>query len=210
MLNRLFSSVSQLSPNRLDISEFFKQGDFCRIIRACFPFYYCHLRRIGLYWKIMLKMDHNYFMEKAFREARRAFDSLEVPIGAIVVMNNKIIGRGYNQTESLKDATAHAEMIAITSAAENHGDWRLDDSILYSTIEPCAMCAGAAVLSRVKTIVYGARDNRFGACDSLFKIPSDTRLNHRIEVISGIMENEAIELMQLFFQQVRKCKEKEN
>ncbi|MCP4704815.1 MAG: nucleoside deaminase, partial [candidate division Zixibacteria bacterium] len=107
-----------------------------------------------------MEFDHNYFMEHALREAQIAFEQKEVPIGAVVVIKNKIIGRGHNQTEALKDATAHAEMIALTSASENHGDWRLDDSILYSTIEPCAMCAGAAVLSRVKTIVYGAPDQR--------------------------------------------------
>ena len=156
----------------------------------------------------MLEFDHNYFMEQAFREAQHAFEESEVPIGAVVVINNRIIGRGHNRTEALKDATAHAEMIAITSAAENHGNWRLDDSVLYSTIEPCAMCAGAAVLSRVKTIVYGAPDQRFGACDSLFNIPTDSRLNHRIEIISGVMEQEAVELMQLFFRQLRKNKEK--
>jgi len=149
-------------------------------------------------------------MEHAFREAKLAFRESEVPIGAIVVIKNKIIGRGHNRTEALKDATAHAEMIAITSSAESYGDWRLDDSILYSTIEPCAMCAGAAVLSRIKTIVYGAPDPRFGACDSLFNIPTDTRLNHRIEIVSGVMAEESVELMQLFFKQVRNNKEKIN
>lgn len=157
-----------------------------------------------------MALDHNYFMEQALREAQLAFEASEVPIGAVVVIKNKIIGRGHNRTEALKDATAHAEMIAITSASENHGDWRLDDSILYSTIEPCAMCAGAAVLSRVKTIVYGAPDPRFGACDSLFNIPTDARLNHRIEIISGVMVKESADLMQLFFKQVRKNKEKIN
>lgn len=157
-----------------------------------------------------MALDHNYFMEQALREAQLAFEASEVPIGAVVVIKNKIIGRGHNRTEALKDATAHAEMIAITSASENHGDWRLDDSILYSTIEPCAMCAGAAVLSRVKTIVYGAPDPRFGACDSLFNIPTDARLNHRIEIISGVMVKESADLMQLFFKQVRKNKEKTN
>lgn len=158
----------------------------------------------------MLKMDHNYFMKQAFREAHKAYNKQEVPIGAVVVIDNKIVGRGHNQTQSLKDATAHAEMLAITSAAESYGDWRLDNSILYSTIEPCAMCAGAAVLSRVKTIVYGARDTRFGACESLFEIPTDQRLNHRIEIISGVMEQDAIDLMQLFFKEVRNSKEKGN
>jgi len=155
----------------------------------------------------MTASDHLIFMEKAFFEAREAFEADEVPIGALVVKDNQIIGRGRNQTETLKDATAHAEMIAITSAAEYTGDWRLDDCILYSTIEPCAMCAGAAVLSRIKTIVYGAPDIRFGACGTLFEVPTDPRLNHRIEIISGVMGEEAAELMQLFFRRIRQKKD---
>lgn len=155
----------------------------------------------------MTDPDHNYFMERAFREAQIAFEEDEVPVGAVVVKDNQIIGRGHNQTETLKDATAHAEIIALTSAAENIGDWRLDDCILYSTIEPCAMCAGAAVLSRIKTIVYGAPDIRFGACGTIFDVPTDKRLNHRIEIISGVMEQETAELMQLFFRRIRLNKE---
>jgi len=154
----------------------------------------------------MFKFDHNYFMEQAFQEAHKAFDKLEVPIGAVVVIKNKIVGRGYNRTESLKDATAHAEMIALTSAAESHGDWRLDNSILYSTIEPCAMCAGAAVLSRIQTIVYGAKDPKFGGCKSIFNIPEEKRLNHRIELIGGVREAEIADMMRTFFQQVREQK----
>jgi tRNA(adenine34) deaminase len=158
----------------------------------------------------MTIFDHQYFMAQAFKEAQRAFDEEEVPIGAVVIKDNRIIGRGHNRTESLKDATAHAEMIAITSAAGVVGDWRLDDCILYCTIEPCAMCAGAAVLSRIKTIVFGACDSRFGACGSIFDVPTEKRLNHRIEIISGVMEKESMELMQLFFHEVRKRKEKIN
>jgi tRNA(adenine34) deaminase len=158
----------------------------------------------------MLEKDHNYFMEIALREAQMAFEESEVPIGAVVVIENKIVGRGHNRTETLNDATAHAEMLAITSASEKYGGWRLDNSILYSTVEPCAMCAGAAVLSRVETIVYGAPDPRFGACGTLFDIPTDTRLIHRIKIIPGIMEKESAELIQLFFRQVRSKKEKIN
>jgi tRNA(adenine34) deaminase len=152
--------------------------------------------------------DHQYFMQLALREAEFAFEDLEVPVGAVVVQDNIVIGRGHNRTESLKDATAHAEILAITSASEKVGGWRLDNCILYSTIEPCAMCAGAAVLARIKTIVYGAKDIRFGACGTLFDIPTDTRLNHRIEIIPGVLEREAQELMQSFFQEIRKRKEK--
>ena len=146
-------------------------------------------------------------MEKALQEAQLAFDKDEVPVGAVIVQDNRIIGRGHNLTESLKDATAHAEMIAITSAAEKVGDWRLDDCILFSTIEPCAMCAGAAVLSRIKTIIYGARDSKFGACGSIFEIPTEPRLNLRVEIISGVLEEESVTLMQSFFQKLRKRKE---
>ncbi len=158
----------------------------------------------------MNNIDHEFFMEQALKEAQKAFEESEVPVGAVVVHDNKIIGRGHNRTESLKDATAHAEMIAITSAAGIIGDWRLDDCILYCTIEPCAMCAGAAVLSRIKTIVFGARDARFGACGSIFDIPTEKRLNHRIEIIPGIMEKESLDLIQIFFQEVRKKKERIN
>jgi len=156
----------------------------------------------------MAIFDHIFFMEKALREARAAYDVEEVPIGAVVVKDNQIIGRGHNQTETLKDATAHAEIIAITSAAQKIGDWRLDDCSLYSTIEPCAMCAGAAVLSRIKTIIYGAPDIRFGACGTIFDVPTEKRLNHRIEIIAGVMEDEAAAMMQLFFRQLREKKEK--
>jgi len=159
---------------------------------------------------LMIELSHGYFMEIALREAQMAFDEAEVPIGAIVVVGEQIYGRGHNQTETLKDATAHAEMLAITSAAEKMGDWRLEEATLYSTIEPCAMCAGASVLSRIDTIVYGAPDPRFGACGSLFEIPTDPRLNHRIEIIPGVMEQEAIDLMQTFFRQLRAQKERLN
>ncbi len=154
------------------------------------------------------KEDHIYFMKQAFREAGKAYEAGEVPIGAVIVKDGKIIGRGRNSVESLKDATAHAEMIAITSAAEAAGDWRLEGCTLYSTVEPCAMCAGAAVLSRVERIVYGARDLRFGACGTLFDVVTDKRLIHRIEIVPGVMETEAGELMQIFFKEVRAEKEK--
>jgi len=156
----------------------------------------------------MTEFDHRYFMERALKEAQIASKELEVPVGAVIVKDGKIIGRGHNLTETLKDATAHAEILAITAAAAHIGDWRLENCILYSTIEPCAMCAGAAVLSRIKTIVFGAKDERFGACGSIFTIPTEPRLNHRIEIVSDIMETEAAELMQLFFRKARRGKDK--
>ena len=150
------------------------------------------------------------FMRMAINEAMEAFEADEVPIGSIVVCKNKIVGRGHNQTESLKDATAHAEMIALSAAYNQRGDWRLDDCYLFSTIEPCTMCSGAAVLSRIKTIVFGASDPKFGACGSIFNVPTEKRLNHRIEDVGGILKKEIADMMQQFFRQVRLQKDKIN
>ncbi len=149
-------------------------------------------------------------MEMALREAEAAFEEDEVPVGAVVVFENKIVGRGHNRTSALHDATAHAEIIALTAAYGYFGDWRLENCLLFSTLEPCAMCAGAAVLSRIKTIVYGAKDIRFGGCGTIFTIPTEPRLNHRCEIVGGIMEPEVAALMRLFFQKVRKGKEEVN
>jgi len=154
--------------------------------------------------------EYDRFMAQAFREAELAFERGEVPVGAVVVFENRIIGRGHNMTESLHDATAHAEMIALTAAFEHFGDWRLENCYLFSTLEPCCMCAGAAVLARIDTIVYGAPDPKFGGCGSILNIPSDERFNHQIEVVSGVMQEQVAELMKLFFRQVRKGKEKIN
>jgi len=149
---------------------------------------------------------YQHFMKIAFQEAQRAFEKAEVPVGAVVVFEDRVIGKGHNQTVALHDATAHAEMIALSAASNHLGDWRLENCSLFSTLEPCAMCTGAAVLSRIKTIVYGANDPKFGACGSILDIPSEKRLNHHIEVVGGVMEAEVSELMKLFFQQVRENK----
>jgi tRNA(adenine34) deaminase len=150
------------------------------------------------------------YMELAFREAEKAYEKNEVPVGAVVVFENKIIGRGFNQTESLHDATAHAEIIALSAAYNHFGDWRLENCTLVSTLEPCAMCAGAAVLSRIQTIVYGAKDPKFGACGSIFNLPVEPKLNHNIEIVSGIMKDEVAQLMKQFFKEIRKNKERIN
>ncbi len=144
-----------------------------------------------------------YFMRQALQEAEQAFDEGEVPIGAVVVKDNRVVGRGHNQTERLGDPTAHAEIVAIGAAAAHFDSWRLTGGTLYSTIEPCVMCAGASVLSRLDCLVYGATDPKFGGCVSLFEIPSDQRLNHRIEMIGGIMAEQAAALMRDFFVQQR-------
>jgi len=153
---------------------------------------------------------HEHFMAMAFLEAKEAFTKNEVPVGAVVVFEDKVVGRGHNLTESMHDATAHAEIVALSAAYQKFGDWRLENCWLFSTLEPCTMCAGAAVLSRIKTIVYGARDPKFGGCGSIFDIPAEPKLNHRIEVIGGVMESEISALMKEFFRQVRSGKEKIN
>ncbi len=158
----------------------------------------------------MNKDRYHDYMELAFREAEKAFEKNEVPVGAVVMFEDKIIGRGYNQTESLHDATAHAEIIALSAAYNHFGDWRLENSILVSTLEPCAMCAGAAILSRIKTIVYGTKDPKFGACGSIFNLPVEPKLNHNIEIVSGVMEDEVAALMKQFFVEIRKNKERIN
>ena len=150
------------------------------------------------------------FMELALREAGLAFDADEIPVGAVVVFEDRVIGRGHNQTQQLHDASAHAEMIALSAAYNHFGDWRLENCILVSTLEPCPMCAGAAMLSRIKTIIYGAADPKFGACGSIIDIPSEKKFNHHIEVVSGVRKDEVAALMKLFFQQVRNGKERVN
>jgi tRNA(adenine34) deaminase len=154
-------------------------------------------------------MNDNFFMKEALREAQKAYDKDEVPVGAVAVYKNQIIGRGHNQTEQLQDPTAHAEILAITAAANALSSWRLNDVEMFTTVEPCTMCAGALVLARVKRIIFGARDKKFGGCGSIFNIASDKRLNHQIEITAGVMENEAVSLMQSFFKKKRK-KDKSN
>jgi tRNA(adenine34) deaminase len=153
-------------------------------------------------------MDQIFFMKQALKEAQKAFDENEVPVGAVAVFKNQIIGRGHNQTERLQDPTAHAELLAITAAANALNSWRLKDVVVYSTIEPCIMCAGALVLARVKKIIFGARDEKFGGCGSVFNIVCEKRLNHQIEVIEGVMEKEARSLLKSFFEKKRKKKRK--
>jgi len=157
-----------------------------------------------------LSLNLDDWMRLALQEAEKALRKGEVPVGAIIVLDDQIIGRGHNQTEQLKDPTAHAEILAITSACQVIGDWRLDNAVMFCTLEPCSMCAGAAVLARIKKIVYGASDPKFGGCGSIFTIPTETRLNHRCEIVRGVCEEEIAALMKLFFQQVRQNKTKVN
>ena len=147
---------------------------------------------------------HESWMNLALIEARKAFRNKEVPIGAIIVKNNKIIGKGFNQVETLNDATAHAEMIAITAASGTNEDWRLDDCFLFVTKEPCSMCAGAILNSRVKAIIYGIPDKDSGACGSYYDICRDNKQNNFPIIKGGILENDSRSLIQEFFQNIRK------
>ena len=143
---------------------------------------------------------HSQHMEIALQEAVKALQVDEVPIGSVVLQNNTVIGRGYNQRETLKDPTAHAEMIAITAAANTKGDWRLDDCVLYVTKEPCPMCAGAIVNSRLKMVVFGCYDEQEGCCGSLYQLCGDPRFSTTVAVKGGILEQKCLGLIQEFFQ----------
>ena len=149
-------------------------------------------------------------MKIAFREAEKAFESEEIPIGAVIVRDNKVIGKGYNQTETLKDGTAHAEMIAITSAASTLGDWRLNDCTLYVTKEPCLMCSGAIVNSRIKQVVFGVYDDKYGCASSLYQLCSNPKFPHQAIVKGGVMETECLQIIQDFFQIQRSKKDGAN
>ena len=148
-------------------------------------------------------IDNEKWMKVAFREAEKAFEQDEVPIGAVVVKNGIIIGRGYNQCESLTDPTAHAEIIAITSAANTIKDWRLKDCQLYVTKEPCPMCAGALVNARIDKVVFGMYDEKEGCCGSLYQLCRDNRFKHQLIVKGGIMEDTCTLIVQEFFKKQR-------
>ena len=152
---------------------------------------------------------HVAHMEMALEEARMAWDEDEVPIGAVIVhLQRGVIARAHNQREQLKDPTAHAEMIAITQAAEAVGSWRLEDCILYATLEPCPMCAGAVVQARVPFVVFGAMDPKAGACHTFYRIASDARLNHRATVLSGVLDEQCSAILTDFFASKRQLGKK--
>jgi tRNA(adenine34) deaminase len=151
---------------------------------------------------------HEKWMWKALEQARCAFDQDEVPVGAIIVHEDRIIAEALNQRETLNDPTAHAEMIAITQAAEALKSWRLIDCTLYVTLEPCPMCAGAIVQSRIPRVIYGTTDPKAGASHSLYQITSDPRLNHQSAVLGGVLKEECKIILQDFFAKQRKLGKK--
>ena len=143
--------------------------------------------------------DDSFWMSQAFKLAEKAFSIDEVPVGAVVVCYDRIIGKGYNQCESLKDATAHAEVLAISAASNTLDNWRLNECEIYVTKEPCVMCAGAIINSRIKRVIFGAYDYKRGACSSLYQICGDKRLGSTTFVNGGIMEKECSTILKEFF-----------
>lgn len=150
----------------------------------------------------LLEKDLEY-MQLALEQARLAPTRGEVPIGAVLVLDGQVLAQVHNFREAWQDPTAHAEVVAIREAATRLGTWRLTGTTLYVTIEPCSMCTGAIIQSRVTRLVFGARDPKAGACGSVFNLPDERRLNHQVQVVGGIMEQESQELMQKFFRRLR-------
>lgn len=148
--------------------------------------------------------DHDLaFMEVALQEAARAPAIGDIPVGAVLVHHGEVIARAHNLREARQDPTAHAELLVIRQAAERLGSWRLTGSVLYVTLEPCAMCAGAIVLSRIDRLVFAAWDPKAGACGSIFDIPAERRLNHRVAVTGGVLESDSRQLLHTFFRELR-------
>lgn len=151
---------------------------------------------------------HDHYMRQALLEAERALMEDEVPVGAVIVRGERIIASAHNQREQLRDPTAHAEIIAITQAAESVGGWRLENCTLYVTLEPCIMCSGAIVQARIPVVVYGATDAKAGAVDSLYHLLADARLNHRPQVIRNVLAEPSGEILTRFFEAKRRLGKK--
>ena len=148
--------------------------------------------------------DHDIeYMRLALEQARKASAQGEVPIGALLVRDDQVLAQAHNFRELWQDPTAHAEMVAIREAATQSGSWRLTDATLYVTLEPCAMCIGAIILARISRLVFGAFDPKAGACGSILNVPMEKKLNHRVEITSGVLEQESQELLQTFFKNLR-------
>ena len=149
---------------------------------------------------------HEYYMKQALKEAEKAYKKLEVPVGAIIVKNGKIIARAHNQKEEKKDATRHAEILAIQKASKKLQSWRLIDCEMYITLEPCSMCAGAIINSRIKKIYIGANDEKTGAAGSVLNLFNDYKFNHKVEVEKGLLKKECEKILKDFFKELRKLK----
>jgi tRNA(adenine34) deaminase len=159
-----------------------------------------------------MNKNHNQdeiYMLEAIHEAQKAEEMGEVPIGAVLVLDEKIIARAHNLRETKQNALAHAELLAIDEACRKLGTWRLENAVLYVTLEPCPMCAGAVILSRIARVVYGAKDPKGGCAGTFMNLPEDERFNHRSEVVSGVLEKECGELLTNFFKKIRERKRKE-
>jgi len=151
----------------------------------------------------ILPYNDEYWMDFAFKEAERAFDKGEIPVGAVIIRKNSIIGKGHNMRETLNDPTAHAEIIAITSAASTIESWRLDDCTMYVTLEPCPMCAGAVLNARIPRVVFGAYDEKAGMCGSVENLCDQNLLNHRAIVKGGVEEAKCRSILNAFFKKAR-------
>src|SRR5881392_470187 len=158
----------------------------------------------GYTLKMLKPVPDEYFMREALGQAQKAYAAEEVPVGAVVVREDKIIGRAYNQVELLKDATAHAEMLALTQAEAAVGDWRLTECDLYVTKEPCAMCAGALVHTRIRRVIFGCTDPVAGAAGSVMNLLQMPALNHRCDIASGVLQDECATILQVFFRERRR------
>lgn len=152
--------------------------------------------------------DDEKYMSMAIKEARKAYNKDEVPVGAVIVKDGKIIAKGYNIKESKQDTTKHAEIIAIQKASKNLKTWRLSGCTMYVTLEPCTMCAGALIQSRLDRVVIGAMDEKTGACGSILNVLKDYKFNHTVELTTGVLEQECKEILQNFFKELRKHKAK--
>ena len=152
--------------------------------------------------------EKEFFMREALKEAQKAYDQAEVPIGAVVVLNGEIIGRGHNLREKEQDATLHAEIKAIRQANQHLGSWRLEDCELFVTLEPCPMCSGAMILARMKKVIFGAFDPKAGTAGTFMNLLQDSRFNHQVEVEQGVLEEECKEILRSFFKGLRERNKK--
>ncbi|MDR4495838.1 MAG: tRNA adenosine(34) deaminase TadA [Nitrospirales bacterium] len=148
-------------------------------------------------------MDDQFFMQMALGKAEEAFQRDEVPVGAVLIRDGMVLGTGFNRREEQQDPTAHAELLAIRAASEALGTWRLTETTLYVTLEPCAMCAGAIIQARIPRLVFGTWDAKAGACGSICDLTAETRFNHRVQVAAGCLTEECRQLLRTFFQQLR-------